>query len=346
MEAKPKANPPVRPPHKPIQRNPLLLKPAAARVAPQISKPPQAPVNLQPTINIREEVVEQAQNMAPPQINYKRSKGAPIPIPRNTEPEYQANPYPDIEELIKHAPTQKPPLAAPQLPPPKFSKPGNAPAQKPADEVLDRKHFRDLAYQQIASIPTAPMPSVPTPLSQKEFISPSESELTKKSTDFKSTPGNENKQPRKIDYKPYTLEDYKGMRQQKYYKLGGLGADIGNDAWKVKRDKLDRMTEYAKGANSLNRGVRFAKKSAAPGTRVIPPEMEEAIRRKNKMKEYVKQIPKPRKHRTSENAVREGFDMGQDEEGGRGGVPLTELEKLEMQHNEYIEQIERLKRQF
>jgi len=233
---------------------------------------------------------------------------------------------------------------------------------QPESEILDRKNLRDLAYQQLG-------PSIPinysnqikenhvaqaSPQHNKDIYSNKKynpNGSNKKSDNFNSgdhTPGSENKPPQpKIEYKPYSLKDYKEIKPQKYVKLGGLGADVGGDVWKKRKEKLERMTEYAKGAKSYNSKIlRTTKRtSAPPGSKIISAEMEEAIQRKLKAKEYARQIPKPKLIPKSPDVNLIPM-MNEDIAEIAKTEPLTELEKLEMQHNEYLAQIERMKKQF
>ena len=48
----------------------------------------------------------------------------------------------------------------------------------------------------------------------------------------------------KFEYKPYTLKDYKEIMNVDT--LGGLGANIGTEEWEKKKEKMDKMSEYAK----------------------------------------------------------------------------------------------------
>ena len=48
----------------------------------------------------------------------------------------------------------------------------------------------------------------------------------------------------KYEYKPYTLKDYKEIINVD--SLGGLGANIGTEEWEKKKEKMDKMSEYAK----------------------------------------------------------------------------------------------------
>lgn len=56
-------------------------------------------------------------------------------------------------------------------------------------------------------------------------------------------------------FKPYSIQDYMKIKPSKYFKLGGLGANIGNDQWLNKKTVIDRRGTYAK---SVNRGVKIS----------------------------------------------------------------------------------------
>ncbi|KAK2960520.1 hypothetical protein BLNAU_4418 [Blattamonas nauphoetae] len=71
-----------------------------------------------------------------------------------------------------------------------------------------------------------------------------------------STPEQQNPQaqktPKSINYKPYTLQDYKDIKGQPA-KRGGLGPDLDNEELKKKRAEKERQQEYAKKQRELNR---------------------------------------------------------------------------------------------
>jgi len=54
---------------------------------------------------------------------------------------------------------------------------------------------------------------------------------------------------RSVNYKPYTLREYKDMSTKEepftYKTRGGLGANIGGDEWTKQQEKRQRMKEFA-----------------------------------------------------------------------------------------------------
>ncbi len=69
---------------------------------------------------------------------------------------------------------------------------------------------------------------------------------------------------RSVNYKPYTLREYKDMSNKEVNfvekKRGGLGANIGGDEWQKQQEKRQRMKEFAsrvkKQSNNINDSMR------------------------------------------------------------------------------------------
>ena len=101
---------------------------------------------------------------------------------------------------------------------------------------------------------------------------------------------------RSYTYKPYTLKDYRDIKPQRYFALGGLGANIGSIEWQIRKTKLDRMHEFARSAHQLNR-IRLSQTA----TRPLPmhpktPEQEMATRMREKMEEYSQTVIHARRY--------------------------------------------------
>jgi len=261
-------------------------------------------------------------------IRKRNKKQAPIKKKlQNNEGEsesiwkYQVNPYPVMENCINQNPIS-------QLPPPRYSKQGLLKQQVnlPPNEVIDRKNLCNVAYQLLEHQSKTPSGKMESSPSKKELVS-------------EVNPSPRNSLSNKAEYKPYSLKDYREIRPTKYYKLGGLGANIGSEQWKSRYEKIEKMAQYAKRANSYNRDLVNFKKCPPPGTKIIAPEIKAAIERKEKMKEYARHIPRPPKVLTK--SQRTNTKVITEEEGGE----LSELEKLELQHNEYVLRVQQLQYQ-
>ena len=117
-----------------------------------------------------------------------------------------------------------------------------------------------------------------------------------------------------------------GWKESKYYKLGGLGANIGGKDWMVKREKQARMTEYGKAIMNINRvrSITAGNRPPLPRSQLSNNENEAKLR-KNKMLEYAKHIPKPKQSRINYLCLEK---INTEE--------LNELERLDQHHKEYF----------
>ena len=124
-----------------------------------------------------------------------------------------------------------------------------------------------------------------------------------------------------LKYKAYTYRDYMEMKPKNYYRLGGLGADIGGDEWEKRKLKLDKMSEYAKAVHVINKEyvTNSASRPVPPGMHK-PQDYQVAMQVRQKMYAYAKKVPKPKLQRSTE------FDktLGRIHEAGTMPLP-TEI---------------------
>ena len=64
-----------------------------------------------------------------------------------------------------------------------------------------------------------------------------------------------------IEYKPYTLKDYKELTRSKII-MGPLGANIGTKEWEEKKAKMKRMETYSNRINQTHKGITKLKKDS------------------------------------------------------------------------------------
>ena len=68
-----------------------------------------------------------------------------------------------------------------------------------------------------------------------------------------------NKNIQYVEYKPYTLKDYKELTRSKVV-MGPLGANIGTKEWEEKKAKMKRMETYSNRINQTHKGINKLKK--------------------------------------------------------------------------------------
>ncbi|KAG2373920.1 hypothetical protein C9374_011585 [Naegleria lovaniensis] len=128
------------------------------------------------------------------------------------------------------------------------------------------------------------------------------------------------KQKKEPSYKPYSIEDYNKINKQGYVKLGGLGADLHNEKLIEKKEKINKIREYAKEIAQINNSkISKQKGESKPLSKSKTPEEPSA---REKAKEFAAKIPKPKSKRQSHRADKENDEP----------QPLSELEMLELQH--------------
>ena len=81
-------------------------------------------------------------------------------------------------------------------------------------------------------------------------------ELSKNNNSLK-----DNKNYNYVEYKPYTLKDYKELTRSKIV-MGPLGANIGTKEWEEKKAKMKRMETYSNRINQTHKGITKLKKDS------------------------------------------------------------------------------------
>jgi len=158
-----------------------------------------------------------------------------------------------------------------------------------------------------------------------------------KTKDSNEAKRHETKARKREDYKPYSLEDYRNIKPINYYRLGGLGPNIGGELWKYKQQNREKMIKYAKSASYINKKKGINNRSLSLKMRVVVSVADELRQRRMKMLEYAKHVPKPKLPK--DLTTKETLNASEDNY-------LTELERLELQHNIYIQEVENIAHQF
>lgn len=84
-------------------------------------------------------------------------------------------------------------------------------------------------------------------------------------------------------FKPYTLSDYKAIKPDKYYELGGLGQiNVGTEDWVKKKETHDKRKEYAQ---------RIKEKSSMPTYNLISPIKEDRALNVRQMETHIPLSP-------------------------------------------------------
>jgi len=109
----------------------------------------------------------------------------------------------------------------------------------------------------------------------------------------------------KIEYIPYTLEDYKAIKPEKYINLGGLGPNIGTKDWEEKMQRREKVKNYISNISSPLRNNEGQNLFLKPSFEYMKSSYE--IKKKfakimrGKALEYSKNIPRPSNPETANN---------------------------------------------
>lgn len=177
-------------------------------------------------------------------------------------------------------------------------------ANKDDYETFDRKQLRNNAYKQIYNPPMLPQGNHSSPKKiNHEIENKTEiSEISNQEFDYKDKLHGS---ALNVTYKPYTLQDYKTIKETKYKCLGGLGANIGGNEWLAKRTQMQKMYEFAKKAQLTNQEkLEGLARRSMEVTKNMSLEKEQAKNYKKRVEEYAKKIPKPSGYKINEVSLR------------------------------------------
>ena len=105
------------------------------------------------------------------------------------------------------------------------------------------------------------------------------------------------KQPRAVDYKPYTLGQYKQIKPKDYVEIDPhLKPDLNNDALLAKRANAERVKEFSKQLKDFNRNVLQEQRKLPYSSEAIGIEITKKRLESNRERalQFAKQVPKPK----------------------------------------------------
>lgn len=106
------------------------------------------------------------------------------------------------------------------------------------------------------------------------------------------------KQPREVYFKPHGLTDYRRLKEEMTnLKMGNLGPDLQSSEYLAKKEQKDKMKQYSKNVRTFHNTKGLP---AGPGkmkedsSNTVVAEKRAAAEKREKVKVYASQIPKPR----------------------------------------------------
>mmetsp|Transcript_132389 Transcript_132389/g.300940 ORF Transcript_132389/g.300940 Transcript_132389/m.300940 type:complete len:594 (+) Transcript_132389:58-1839(+) len=152
------------------------------------------------------------------------------------------------------------------------------------------------------------------------------------------------KQPRQVEWKPKTLDDYKQQNPSKYYQLGKLGPDLDDDELIMKKVKAEQVKYFSKQLREVNRQRAAAapKKEGKDKPSVVAKAKQEAADARQRRLEFAKQVPKPKPRprlEPREDQRSEGAELA-----GDPAEPEVDIEALMSRHRDESWAVQEIKR--
>jgi hypothetical protein len=165
---------------------------------------------------------------------------------------------------------------------------------------------------------------------------------------------------RKIEYKPYTLEQYRQIRPKQYMEISNMKPDLNSEELQAKRANKERVKEFSSKLKSFNKDVldnqrKLPQSSEMSDIEVSKKKMES---RREKALQFAKNIPKPKVRHASFTGVAAAADgaladgesslgagaSGYLEDNGIGVVENSALSELDAKHEANKRQVDAIKR--
>jgi len=152
------------------------------------------------------------------------------------------------------------------------------------------------------------------------------------------------KQPRQVEWKPKTLDDYKQQNPSKYYQLGKLGPDLDDDELIMKKVKAEQVKYFSKQLREVNRQRAAAapKKEGKEKPSVVAKAKQEAAEARQRRLEFAKQVPKPKprpRMEPREDQRADGAEMACE-----APEPEVDIEALMSRHRDESWAVQEIKR--
>eukprot|EP01039_Chlorochromonas_danica_P003458 gene3458-3787_t len=103
------------------------------------------------------------------------------------------------------------------------------------------------------------------------------------------------KQPRSVEYKPYTLKQYHLIKPKEYVEISKIQPDLNTEELVAKRKNMERIKEFSKQLRVVNQDLIQQQRKLPPATEQIDIEKskQKLNSKRQKALEFARNIPKP-----------------------------------------------------
>ena len=163
------------------------------------------------------------------------------------------------------------------------------------------------------------------------------------------------KQPRDVDYKPYTLEQYKLIKPKEYVEISKMKPDLNSEELIAKRANAERIKEFSKNLRNFNSQMIGNQQKLPSGSESheIDNAKKKILSARERALQFAKNIPKPKVNKDSFKSVDDVTDLHDDdgymrvsyEQFGMESKQAKYLEDLEAKYMDSKRNVDAIKRQ-
>ncbi len=163
------------------------------------------------------------------------------------------------------------------------------------------------------------------------------------------------KLPREVEYKPYTLEQYKLIKPKEYVEISKMKPDLNSDELIAKRANAERIKEFSKNLRNFNSQMIGNQQKLPSGSEShdIDNAKKKILSARERALQFAKNIPKPKVNKDSYKSVDDVIDLHDDdgymrvsyEQYGMESKQAKYLEDLEAKYMDSKRNVDAIKRQ-
>lgn len=163
------------------------------------------------------------------------------------------------------------------------------------------------------------------------------------------------KLPREVEYKPYTLEQYKLIKPAEYVEISKMKPDLNSDELIAKRANAERIKEFSKNLRNFNSQMIGNQQKLPSGSESheIDNAKKKMLSARERALQFAKNIPKPKVNKDSFKSADDVIDLHDDdgymrvsyEQYGMESKQAKYLEDLEAKYIDSKRNVDAIKRQ-
>jgi len=122
--------------------------------------------------------------------------------------------------------------------------------------------------------------------------------------------------------RPYSIKQYRGIKPKEYHEIPNLKPDMNREDLKAKRANLDRIKEFSKNLQNVNKAVLSDQKKVPSASEMADIKVSKQKGGSNfaRATEYARNVPKPKVVREEQSGPRAGRRPRAEDDGYAGSL--------------------------